>query len=271
MRVAPICRIAACVDEVYASGREPHAGEWQNEGVVRSRSRIADETVSGGTMSRGEIAIGPSVLSADFLRLGLQLRELESAGADYIHFDVMDGRFVPNISIGLPILEAIRSGTSLPIDTHLMIVEPEKWIELFADAGSDTITFHVEATPHPHRLVQAIVATGKTPSIALNPATPLSAIEEILPDVGQVLVMTVNPGFGGQSFIERCLDKIRRLREMVDRRNPDCVIQVDGGISEATIAAAASAGATSFVAGTAVFAGAGTLSDNIARLRDFRL
>jgi ribulose-phosphate 3-epimerase len=218
-------------------------------------------------MTQDSRAIGPSVLSADFLRLGEQLQELETGGADYIHFDVMDGRFVPNISVGLPILEAIRAGTSLPIDTHLMIVEPEKWVEAFAAAGSGVITVHVEATAHLHRLVQAIEAAGARPSVAINPATPLGAIEEIVPMVHQVLVMTVNPGFGGQSFISACLDKIRRLRELVDVVNPDCVIQVDGGITPATIGLAASAGATSFVAGTSVFGGAESLAANIAALR----
>lgn len=219
-------------------------------------------------MSQGSRAIGPSVLSADFLRLGEQLTELEAGGADYIHFDVMDGRFVPNISIGLPILEAIRRGSTLPIDTHLMIVEPEKWVDAFAEAGSDSITVHAEATPHLHRLIQQIAATGAKPSVAINPATPISAIEEVLPMLRQVLVMTVNPGFGGQSFIDACLPKIRRLRELVDRDNSGCIVQVDGGIGPDTIAAAAKAGATSFVAGTAVFGAHGSLAEAIAALKN---
>jgi ribulose-phosphate 3-epimerase len=218
-------------------------------------------------MAKGSRAIGPSVLSADFLHLGQQLAELEAGGADYIHFDVMDGRFVPNISIGLPILEATREGTALPIDTHLMIVEPENWVEAFASAGSNTITVHYEATAHLHRVVQAIEAAGAKPSVAINPATSLSAIEEIIPFVNQILVMTVNPGFGGQSFISACLDKISRLRDLVDRVNPDCVIQVDGGIAPGTIGLAAAAGATSFVAGTSVFDGNGSLAENVAALR----
>lgn len=212
--------------------------------------------------------IGPSVLSADYLNLGQQLGELEVAGADYIHFDVMDGRFVPNISIGLPILEAVRRGTSLPIDTHLMIVEPEHWIGSFVDAGSDSITVHAEATPHLHRLIQTIRDAGSGASVAFNPATPLSAIEEIVPLVDQILVMTINPGFGGQTFLPETVDKIRRLKILIDKVNPDCVIQVDGGISEATIGAAADAGATSFVAGTAVFQGNGSIADNIRALRE---
>ncbi|HLU35807.1 MAG TPA: ribulose-phosphate 3-epimerase [Thermomicrobiales bacterium] len=211
--------------------------------------------------------IGPSVLSADFLRLGEQLAELEAGGADYIHFDVMDGRFVPNISIGLPVLEATKSGTSLPVDVHLMIVEPDRWVEEFADHGADRITFHAEATPHMHRVVQTIEAKGKVPGVSINPATAIGVLEEILPYLGQVLIMTVNPGFGGQSFIDTSLDKIRWMREMIDRVNPDCRLQVDGGINEDTIRAAAEAGADMIVAGSAVFAGDRSPAENVARLR----
>lgn len=211
--------------------------------------------------------IGPSVLSADFLRLGEQLAELEAGGADYIHFDVMDGRFVPNISIGLPVLEATKSGTSLPVDVHLMIVEPDRWVEEFADHGADRITFHAEATPHMHRVVQTIEAKGKVPGVSINPATAIGVLEEILPYLGQVLIMTVNPGFGGQSFIDTSLDKIRRMREMIDRVNPDCRLQVDGGINEDTIRAAAEAGADMIVAGSAVFAGDRSPAENVSRLR----
>lgn len=211
--------------------------------------------------------IGPSVLSADFLRLGEQLAELEAGGADYIHFDVMDGRFVPNISIGLPVLEATKSGTSLPVDVHLMIVEPDRWVEEFADHGADRITFHAEATPHMHRVVQTIEAKGKVPGVSINPATAIGVLEEILPYLGQVLIMTVNPGFGGQSFIDTSLDKIRRMREMIDRVNPDCRLQVDGGINEDTIRAAVEAGADMIVAGSAVFAGDRSPAENVARLR----
>lgn len=211
--------------------------------------------------------IGPSVLSADFLRLGEQLAELEAGGADYIHFDVMDGRFVPNISIGLPVLEATKAGTSLPVDVHLMIVEPDRWVEEFADHGADRITFHAEATPHMHRVVQTIEAKGRVPGVSINPATPIGVLEEILPYLGQVLIMTVNPGFGGQSFIDTSLDKIRRMREMIDRVNPDCRLQVDGGINEDTIRTAAEAGADMIVAGSAVFAGDRSPAENVARLR----
>lgn len=214
-----------------------------------------------------DIWIGPSVLSADFLRLGEQLGELEDAGADYIHFDVMDGRFVPNISIGLPVLEATKEGTTLPVDCHLMIVEPDRWVDEFANHGADRITFHAEATPHVHRVVQTIKAKGKVPGVSINPGTPICDLEEILPYLGQVLIMTVNPGFGGQSFIETSLDKIRRMREMIDRVNPSCRLQVDGGINLETIRKVADAGADMIVAGSAVFAGQKTPTENLVEMR----
>lgn len=213
------------------------------------------------------VRIGPSVLSADFLRLGEQLAEIERAGADYLHFDVMDGRFVPNVSIGLPILEATRRGTTLPIDVHLMVVEPERWVEDFAAAGADVLTFHAEGVTHGHRLAEAISALGKEVGLAINPATPLSAVEEMLPYVDQVLVMTVNPGFGGQSFIPGMLGKIERLRAMIEQARPDCVIQVDGGINPETIADVVAAGATSVVAGSAVINDRASIADNLAALR----
>ena len=213
------------------------------------------------------VIIGPSVLSADFLNLGQQLRELEEGGADYIHFDVMDGVFVPNISIGLPVLEATKSGTSLPVDVHLMIVEPDRWVDEFAAAGADTITFHAEATPHIHRVVQTIKNAGKEAGVSINPATSLTAIEQILPDVDQILLMTVNPGFGGQSFIESSMSKIERLREMIDAVNPTCRLQVDGGINESNIKRVVEAGATSIVAGSATFAGGRSIAENLAALK----
>lgn len=204
------------------------------------------------TQPANDVWIGPSVLSADFLRLGEQLQTLEDAGADYIHFDAMDGRFVPNFSIGIPVLEAIRRGTSLPIDAHLMMVEPELWIDAFADSGADSITFHVEASVHMHRSVQEVQKKGKIAGVAINPATPIIMLEEILPYVGQVLVMTVNPGFGGQSFIDTSIDKIHRVRDMIERVNPSCRLQVDGGINPDTIRAVVDAGADTIVAGSAV-------------------
>lgn len=214
------------------------------------------------------VLIGPSVLSADFLRLGEQLQELETGGADYIHFDVMDGVFVPNISIGIPVLEATARGTSLPVDVHLMIVNPDIWVEPFAQAGADCITFHAEATPHIHRVVQAIHAAGKEAGVSLTPSTPLSAIEDVLPDLDQVLIMTVNPGFGGQSFIETMLPKIERLRAIIDEVNPACRLQVDGGVNESTIARVVAAGATSLVAGSATFAAGRSIAENITALRE---
>jgi len=213
------------------------------------------------------IWIGPSVLSADFLHLADQLDELAIAGADYLHFDVMDGSFVPNISVGLPILAAIRAGSGLPIDAHLMIVHPERWVTEFCKAGADRVTVHAEATAHIHRVVQAIESAGALPGVSINPATPLVAIEEILPYVGQVLVMTVNPGFGGQSFIPTMLDKISRVRDLIDRVNPSCRLEVDGGINVETIASVVAAGADTIVAGTAVFNDEGTIAANIAELR----
>ena len=223
--------------------------------------------MSAATTTRS-IVIGPSVLSADFLRLGDQLAELEEAGADYIHFDAMDGRFVPNISIGLPVLEAIRGGTNLPIDAHLMMVEPEKWIDEFRAAGADAITFHYEATAHAHRLAQAIERTGALPSVSINPATPITVLDELLPYVGQVLVMSVNPGFGGQAFIESMPTKIARLRETIDERNLDCVIQVDGGINSETVGPVVAAGATSLVAGSAIINDEASIAANMQALRD---
>lgn len=193
------------------------------------------------------------MLSADFLRLGQQLDEVAAAGADYIHFDVMDGNFVPNISIGLPVLKAIQQGTALPIDSHLMIAEPDRWVEQFINAGADRVTVHVEATPHLHRVVQRITNAGAVAGVSLNPATSITTLEEILPYVGQVLVMTVNPGFGGQSFIPTMIDKITRVRAMITAVNPACRLQVDGGINAKTIKRAVDAGADMIVAGTAIF------------------
>lgn len=213
------------------------------------------------------LIIGPSVLSADFLSLGNQLKELEEGGADYIHFDVMDGVFVPNISIGLPVLKATAAGTSLPVDVHLMIVEPDRWVDHFADAGADAITFHAEATPHVHRVVQAIKSRGKQAGVSINPSTSLTAVEEILPEVDQILVMSVNPGFGGQSFIEPSIRKIERLRRMIDEVNPTCRLQVDGGINEDNIGRVVTAGADSIVAGSATFAEGRSIADNIAALK----
>src|SRR5262245_24573233 len=180
--------------------------------------------------------IGPSILTADLLNLGIAISEAERAGVNFIHLDVMDGRFVPNISFGLPVAEAVRSATKLPLDVHLMIVEPENYVERFVEAGADVVTIHVEACRHLHGTLRAIQEAGATPGVALNPATPLALIEEVIPLVGEVLIMSVKPGFGGQSFIPLALDKITRLRCMLDERNPTCRLQVDGGIKPSNIA-----------------------------------
>jgi ribulose-phosphate 3-epimerase len=186
---------------------------------------------------------------------------------DFIHLDVMDGRFVPNISFGLPIAEAIRGATKLPVDVHLMIVEPERYAVRFAEAGADFVTVHVEACRHLHGTLQSIAAAGATPGVTLNPATPLSALEEVLPIVGQVLVMSVNPGFGGQTFIPSTLNKIARLRAMLDERNPTCRLEVDGGIKAGNIRRIVDAGADTIVAGSAIFGPDASVDDAVAALR----
>ncbi len=199
------------------------------------------------------IRIAPSLLSADFGRLAEEVRAVEAAGADVIHVDVMDGRFVPNITIGPLVVEAVRKVTKLPIDAHLMIVEPERYVEAFAKAGADLVSVHAEVSPHLHRTLQAIRAAGARPAVALNPSTPLSAIEWVIADCEMVLVMTVNPGFGGQRYIEAGTRKVRELRALADRLNPALEIEVDGGVKPETAAAVAAAGANVLVAGTAVF------------------
>jgi ribulose-phosphate 3-epimerase len=202
---------------------------------------------------RMPIRIAPSILSADFGRLADEVRAVEAGGADWIHVDVMDGRFVPNITIGPLVVEAVRKVTKLPVDVHLMIVEPERYVEAFAKAGADLISVHAEVSPHLHRTIQAIRAAGARPSVSLNPATPLDCLEYVLGDLDMVLLMTVNPGFGGQSYIPAVTEKVRRLRRMADERGQQLEIQVDGGIKPSTVGAVAEAGANAFVAGTAVF------------------
>jgi ribulose-phosphate 3-epimerase len=200
------------------------------------------------------VRIAPSILSADFGRLHDEVQAVEAAGADYVHVDVMDGRFVPNITIGPVVLEAVRRATSLPLDVHLMMVEPEKYIDDFARAGATIITVHQETCPHLNRTLQQIRAAGAKPSVVINPSTSLSAIEDVLEDVQQVLLMSVNPGFGGQSFIPATVDRVRRLRAMLDVRGLTAVdIEVDGGINPATAKQVVAAGARVLVAGNAVF------------------
>jgi ribulose-phosphate 3-epimerase len=205
-------------------------------------------------LSGHRIAIGPSILSADFRRLGEQVAAVEAAGADFIHVDVMDGIFVPNISVGFPVVEAVRAATDLPIDVHLMIVEPARWIERFAAAGADTITVHVEEHPNLYRTLRAIEEAGATPSVTLNPGTPIVMLEPVLPIVRQVLIMSVNPGFGGQTFIPASLERIRRVRELLDAMNPTCRLEVDGGIKIGNVGKVVAAGADTLVAGSAIYA-----------------
>jgi len=197
--------------------------------------------------------IAPSILSADFARLGEEITAVAKGGADVIHIDVMDGHFVPNITIGPLVVKAVRRITDLPLDVHLMIENADAYLEDFADAGADWITVHVETGYHLHRTIHRIKELGKKAGAVLNPATPLSSLEEILPDLDLVMLMTVNPGFGGQSFIESSLAKIRQLKKMIDDRGLKVGIEVDGGVSPKTIGAIAAAGANIFVAGSAVF------------------
>ena len=210
--------------------------------------------------------IAPSILSADFSRLGEEIRDLEAAGADYIHIDVMDGHFVPNITIGPLIVEAARRVTSLPLDVHLMIENPDHYIPGFSAAGADIIVVHAEAVHHLHRTVQLIKSLGKRAGVALNPATPLNCLDYVLDDLDLVLLMTVNPGFGGQSFIEACLSKIYALRAMLDRRGCEAELEVDGGVNVSNIDRISHAGANVFVAGSAVF-GSPDYSATIADLK----
>jgi ribulose-phosphate 3-epimerase len=214
------------------------------------------------------IEIVPSILSADLTRLGEQVKEAEAAGADRIQVDVMDGRFVPTITFGPLVVEAVRRSTSLPIEAHLMIVEPERYVADFVSAGADVIIVHQEAALHLHRIVEQIHQLGKKAGVALNPATPAAMLEDILGDVDHVLVMTVNPGFGGQKFIESTLTKIARVRQMMSERGLDRDIEVDGGIGAATAPRVVEAGANLLVAGASIFASKDGVATAIGRLRE---
>ena len=197
--------------------------------------------------------IAPSILSADFSRLGKEIKAVETAGADWIHADVMDGHFVPNITIGPLIVEAVRRVTSLPIDVHLMIENPDNYIPAFAEAGASLISVQVEASLHLNRSVQLIRECGARPGVVLNPSTPVQTLEWIIEDVDYVLIMSVNPGFGGQTFIKNSLDKVRTLRQLIQRKNLKSLIEIDGGVNEKTITDIADAGVDAFVAGSAIF------------------
>lgn len=195
----------------------------------------------------------PSILTADLARLKEAIEEAEAAGVDWIHLDVMDGVFVPNLTFGPILVEAVRRVTRLPLDVHLMIVNPERYLEDFARAGADVITVHFEATPHAHRAVQKVKELGKKAGLAINPATPLSAFEALLPELDLALLMSVNPGFGGQKYIPQSTERLRRLKAMRDALNPACLIEVDGGVNRATVAEVYRAGADVAVAGSALF------------------
>lgn len=214
------------------------------------------------------IGIVPSILSADFTRLDEQVREAEEAGAQRIQIDIMDGHFVPNITMGPMVVEAVRRCTTLPLEAHLMISNPEQYIEDFAKAGSDVIIVHQEASPHLHRLIQHIKAAGKMAGVALTPSSPIILLEDILPLLDLALIMTVNPGFGGQDFIPETLPKISRLRAMIAEQNLRCDIEVDGGIHEAIVPLVVQAGANLLVAGSAVYNDRESVAQAIARLRN---
>ncbi|MFP4499980.1 MAG: ribulose-phosphate 3-epimerase [Candidatus Hydrogenedentota bacterium] len=214
-----------------------------------------------------QVKIAPSILSADFARLGAHVREAVDAGADWVHVDVMDGHFVPNITIGPLIVEALRPVTGCPLDVHLMIEQPERYLADFAKAGADYLTVHQETCPHLHRTIQQIRELGVRPGVVINPATPASFIEPILPEVDLVLLMSVNPGFGGQSYIPGCTEKIAAVRHMLDAIGSHAELEVDGGIKPATAKAVVEAGATVLVAGSAVFNSTAPLRENIAALR----
>ncbi|TMQ28775.1 MAG: ribulose-phosphate 3-epimerase [Nitrospirae bacterium] len=213
------------------------------------------------------VKLAPSILSADFTRLGQQVADAERAGADRIHIDVMDGHFVPNLSMGAPIVQSLRRVTRLPLEIHLMISDPDFFLDEFVEAGSDSFLVHWEGNANLHRTVQRIKALGKRAGVVINPATPAAVLEEILPDVEQVLVMTVNPGFGHQHFLPTTLPKIRRVRQMIDQMKSGCDVEVDGGIDADTASLAVAAGANILVAGTAIFGQSEGVTAAMTRLR----
>jgi ribulose-phosphate 3-epimerase len=214
------------------------------------------------------IKIAPSIVSADLAHLADQVQQCEEAGAEYIHIDIMDGRFVPAITIGWPVVEAIRRSTNLTLDIHLMVVEPEKQIGRFMDAGGDIINVHIEAATHPHRIIQEVQANDRKAGICLNPGTPISAIEAVLPDIDQVMVMAVNPGASGQSFIESAVPKVSVLRRIIDENGYHAEIEVDGGITTSTGPSCAAAGANVLVAASAIFNDRASIGENIMALQE---
>jgi ribulose-phosphate 3-epimerase len=218
-------------------------------------------------MNSSAVKLAPSILAADFACLGEQVAEAERAGANRIHIDVMDGHFVPNISMGAPIVQSVRRVTRLPLETHLMISAPDLFLEEFVEAGSDSFLVHWEGNANLHRTVQCIKALGKRAGVVINPATPAAVLEEILPDLDQVLVMTVNPGFGHQPFLPTTLPKIQRVCQMIERINPGCEVEVDGGIDAETAQLAVAAGATVLVAGSSIFGDREGVAPAMERLR----
>lgn len=218
-------------------------------------------------MDQGIVKLAPSILSADFARLGQQVAEAERAGADRIHIDVMDGHFVPNLSMGAPIVESLRRVTHLPLETHLMISDPDLFLDEFVQAGSDSFLVHWEGNNNLHRTLQRVKALGRRVGVVINPATPAAVLEEILQEVDQVLVMTVNPGFGHQHFIPTMLPKIRRVRRMIDENKPGCDLEVDGGIDVATAPLVVDGGANVLVAGSAIFSEKEGVAAAMKRLR----